>query len=377
MPSIVVSAARFRSMLANRHITVEDAEERITTSVDLRALASENQPVEFKDLETLGKLFKRPWSCLLSDEEEVLPKPGRDNRTHANQKAPASPALLEEYEAASALLEAAIDLFPEHGYEVPDARITLETSADRAALEIRAFLNVSMDAQLEARDGYAALRLWVEALHRRGVYVLQRKLGDRTIRAFSRAEENQAVVVVDTADTPYARIYSAIHEYCHVVLRSTGICDLDDHRNVERYCNEVTAAVLLPDTLLDDERVGVREAIAAGLDDEHLIALSRQLRVSQAALLIRLRDRGSITQDLYDQLEANRQARRRRGNTQGGGSYYATKINRVGRRFARNVFGAVDDGALTRQDASALLDVGEHSVGRFRRELFAGETGAS
>ncbi|MGO4129934.1 ImmA/IrrE family metallo-endopeptidase [Janibacter sp. RAF52] len=376
MPSIVVSAARFRSMLANRHMTVEVAEERITTSVNLRTLASEDQPVEFKDLETLGKLFKRPWSCLLSDEEELLPQPNQDNRTHANQKAPASAALLEEYEAAADLLEAASDLFPELGYQVPDARITLETPADRAAQEIRSFLSVSVDAQLEARDGYAALRLWVESLHRRGVYVLQRKLRDETIRAFSRAEGDQAVVVVDTTDTAYARSFSVLHEYCHVILRSTGICDLDDHRSVERYCNEVTAAVLLPDALLDDERVGVREAIAAGLDDEQLIGLSRHLRVSQAALLIRLRDRGSISQGLYDQLEASRQARRHQGGTKGGGSYYSTAINRVGRRFARNVFGAVDDGALTRQDAGALLGVGEHSVDRFRSELFAGEAGA-
>ncbi|MGO4244689.1 ImmA/IrrE family metallo-endopeptidase, partial [Janibacter sp. RAF20_2_2] len=246
----------------------------------------------------------------------------------------------------------------------------------RAAQEIRSFLSVSVDAQLEARDGYAALRLWVESLHRRGVYVLQRKLRDETIRAFSRAEGDQAVVVVDTTDTAYARSFSVLHEYCHVILRSTGICDLDDHRSVERYCNEVTAAVLLPDALLDDERVGVREAIAAGLDDEQLIGLSRHLRVSQAALLIRLRDRGSISQGLYDQLEASRQARRHQGGTKGGGSYYSTAINRVGRRFARNVFGAVDDGALTRQDAGALLGVGEHSVDRFRSELFAGEAGA-
>lgn len=376
MPTIVVSAARFRSMLANRHLTVEDAAERVKTSISLRALASDDQPVEFTDLEALGKLFKRPWSCLLSDEEEVLPQPGRDNRTHANQKAPASAALLEEYEAAAALLEAATDLFPGHGYQVPAARITLETPADRAAQETRSFLSVSVDAQLEAKDGYAALRLWIESLHRRGVYVLQRKLGDETIRAFSRAEGDQAVVVVDTTDTAYARIFSALHEYCHVILRSTGICDLDDHRSVERYCNEVAAAVLLPDALLNDQRVDVRAAIAAGLDDEHLIALSHHLRVSQAVLLIRLRDRGSIPQDLYDQLEASRQARRSRGSKKGGGTYYSTAINRVGRRFARNVFGAVDEGALIRQDAGALLDVGEHSVDRFRRELFAGETGA-
>lgn len=376
MPTIVVSAARFRSLLANRHMTADEIAGRVATAVDVRDLAVEDQPVEFDDLVLLGKLFKRPWSYLLSDEEEHLPQPGRDNRTFANQRLPASATLLEEYEAASALLDTAAELFPEHGYEVPAVQVTPETEAAIAASQIRAFLNVSLDDQLTVKDEYEALRLWVAALHRRGVYVSQRRLNDETIRAFSRAEGDQAVLVVDTGDTPYARIFSVLHEYCHVVLRSTGICDLDDHRDVERYCNQVAATIILPEALLDHELMGVKPAVAAGFDTGALKILSHRYRVSQAALLIRLRDRGSISQELYDQLEADRQGRRPSQKSKSGGRYYATAINKVGRRFAHNVFGAVDEGVLTRQDASALLDVGEHSVGRFRRELFAGESEA-
>jgi len=375
VPTIVVSAARFRSMLANRHWSIDEVAGRTATDVDVRDLALQDQRVEFADLVTLGKLFKRPWSYLLSDEVERFPDLGQDNRTVANQRMPASAELLEEYEAAAAVLEAAEELFPAQTYEVPSARITRDTPAAESASLIRAFLDVTLEEQLAVKDEFAALRLWIAALHRRGVYVAQRRLRDKTVRAFSKAEGGQAVIVVDTGDTPYARIFSALHEYCHVVLRTTGICDLDEHRDVERYCNEVAAAALLPSDLLDRELAGSSFGVSPEVDDDRLIRLSHHLRVSQAALLIRLRDRGTISQDTYEELEGRRQSRRP-GKKAKGGQYYPTAINKVGRRFARNVFGAVDEGAIDRQDAGALLGVREHSVERFRAELFAGEADA-
>ncbi len=87
--------------------------------------------------------------------------------------------------------------------------------------------------------------------HATGVYVAQRRLRDDTIRAFSKVVGERAVIVVNTGDTAYARIFSALHEYCHLTLRTAGICDLDDHSAVERYCNAVAAGVLLPGELLD------------------------------------------------------------------------------------------------------------------------------
>lgn len=360
-------------MLANRHWSVEDVAERVATEIDVRGLLEHDQAVEFAGLVALGKVFKRPWAYMLSDEVETFPTIGQDNRTVANQRVPASAELIEEYEAAAALLGAASEMFPEYGYEIPPRPLTRDTPAPESARLIRAFLDVAPTAQLSARDEFAALRLWVAALHRRGVYVAQRRLKDPTVRAFSKAQGGQAVIVVDTGDTPYARIFSALHEYCHVVLRSTGICDLDEHRDVERYCNEVAAATLLPSDLLDQELDGVTFGLSAEVDDHRLIRLSHHLRVSQAVLLIRLRDRGIISQAIYEVMEGRRQLRRP-GQKTPGGQYYPTTINRVGRRFARNVLGAMEEGAIDRQDASALLGVGEHSVDRFRAELFAGDS---
>lgn len=358
-------------MLANRHKTAAQVASEVPTQVSLLALEAADTEVDFADLQALAKYFKKPWSYLLQDEAEVFPNLGQDNRTYANQQVPVSPDLLAEFEAARAMLYAAIELFPDDRYEVPPTVITPSMSASVAAGHIRAFLDVSIEEQLGTSDEYSALRLWVDALQRRGLYVSQRRLRDRTIRAFSTTLYNQALIVADTGDTPYARIFSVLHEYCHVILRSTGICDLEQHSTIELYCNDVAAEVLMPATLLNREMAGVQLGDDSDADDDELRRLSHRLRVSQAALLIRLHQTGVLTDDAYEAMERRRRARRAKEKSKGG-QFYATAINRVGRRFARNVFGALADGAINRADAGALLGVGEHLVNRFRTELYAG-----
>lgn len=368
MPHVRVSAERFRSLLTNRRLTADDVADRVIATIRPHDLLEEDMDVEFEDLEKFAKLFSRPWSYLLIDEAEVYPDAGSDNRTFANQRVLFSPELLAELQAADRMLETASDLFSLDGYRAPTVP-SGGVPAVQLSADIRELLGVSVDDQLAAKDEYAALRLWVAAIHSQGVYVSQRGLVDPTVRAFSKTRDGQAVIVVSTKDDPYPRIFSAIHEYCHVTLHSTGVCDLMDHSRVERYCNEVTAGVLLPSEALD--RVLTPGTFTGDQDalDATLKSLSGQLHVSQQALLIALRDRQTISHELYEDMEIRRAARRKGGKKKPGGDYYRTAINKVGRLYAHRVVEAVREGEIDRQDASALLGVGEHSVGTFVREL--------
>lgn len=373
MPKVRVSAERFRSLLANRNMTADMLSAKVSTAVRLHDLALADHEVEFEDLVKLAKVFSRPWSYLLIDAAEVYPSAGSDNRTHSNQRVALSAELLAELQMADLMLDAAGDLFPGEGYRTPRVP-SGAVPAVQLAREIRAFLAVSVDEQLGAKDDFAALRMWISAINSRNVYVSQRSLSDPTVRAFSKVKGDQAVIVVSTKDEPHPRIFSLIHEYCHVTLHSTGICDLLDHSNIERYCNEVTAGVLLPLSLLDrlltpGQFSGTDEAA-----DEALRMLSRRAHVSQQALLIALRDRYVISQEKYDQMEARRAARRpgSKKKSDGGPTYYTVAINKVGRMFAHRVVDAMRDGTVDREDASVLLGVGEHNVGNLVHELTSG-----
>lgn len=369
MAKVMVSAHRFRSMLANRHRSVEDVAAAVVLSVDPSELHSADTELTFDDLQALSGFFKRPWSYLLIDEAEVFDAAGHDNRSVLNQRRPLSPAILDEVDAVAEMLAAASELFPGTRYEIPPSRISPDTPADTAGSAIREFLAVSVHQQLACRDDFEALRLWVDALQDRGVYVSQRPLRAQAIRAFSRIAGEQAVVVVDTGDSAYARIFSLIHEYCHVILRSAGLCDLDDHSAIERHCNATAAAVLMPASLVSQVAEGKTFGTSPDADDSLIKDLSRELRVSQAALLIRLRELGVLREPAYEALEARRVGRRRDEVKTPGGTYYPPRINRVGRRYARNVFTALDDGLIDRQDASALLEIGEHLLKTYRGEL--------
>ena len=248
-------------------------------------------------------------------------------------------------------------------------RITSDSPPSAAGNAIRAFLGVSAEQQLSTKDGFETLRLWSEALQERGVYVSQRRLRDETIRAFSRITGDQAVVVVDTGDTAYARVFSLIHEYCHVILRSTGVCDLDDHSAIERRSNAVAAATLMPPALVRDALAGRRFGSSEQDDDRLLQSLSRKVGVSQQALLIRLLELGVLGEEAFDALEDRRSRRRADQEKAPGGTYYPPRINRVGRAYARNVLGALDERRIDRQDASALLEIGEHLFGSYRQAL--------
>lgn len=369
MARVIVSALRISSMLANRNRSVSDAASALSLSVHLQELVSEDSEVSFEDLVALGRYFKKPWSYILIDGSEVFDSVGQDNRSIGNLRRPLSPELLDAVEAVNVMLAAAADLFSDTRCEVPPTRITPDTSPETAGAVIRDFLGVSVEKQIRTHDEFEALRVWTEALQARGIYVSQRRLQDETVRAFSRVAGDHAVVVLDTGDTAYARAFSLLHEYCHVILRSTGLCDLSDQSRLERHCNAVAAATLMPRSLVASKLAGRRFDDSPDAADNLIRDLSHELRVSQAALLIRLRELGVLNQAAYDALEDRRAARRAGSVKNSGGTYYPPRINRVGRRYARNVFSVLDDGLIDRQDASALLEIGEHLLSTYHEEL--------
>lgn len=369
MPKVVVSAKRFASMLANRNLELRHFSDGLQVQVDLERLVTEDLQIEFDDVLELAKRFKRPWPYLLADVEEQPPRHIRDNRTFLNRRHPLSAEVVDQILAVESMLEVASELFRDVRYEVPDDRGTFGTSADAAAKSIRAFLSISARDQIETQGDYGALRMWSDALQARGVYVSMRRLNDPTVRAFSIATDQHAVVVADTQDGPNARVFSLIHEYMHIVLRSEGLCDLSDHADIERHCNAVAALVLMPDNVLAAElTTGHRWEESLDDDERELGRLAGRLGVSKASLLIRLRDFGALSQPAFESLEARRQERRGPEKAKGG-QYYPAAINKVGRRFARNVIGAFEQGDLNRPDASVLLEIPEHNFDRFRHEL--------
>lgn len=356
-------------MLSNRGMNAAQCAEGLPVEIDLDALVRADQELPFEDVIALAARFKKTWPYLLIDSPEVL-KYGRDNRTFANRATPLSAELVDQHARVEAMLQWAGELFPEIAVELPAKAIGTGTRESVAANVIRQLLGVSYDEQVAANGSYGALRLWSEALQNIGVYVQMRRLDDPTVRAFSIVAGEQAAVVADTRDLPIARVFSLLHEYVHVVLRSAGICDLDDQEVIERYCNAVAALVLMPTALVRRElppRARWGESVAD--DEDRVSGLASKLGVSKASLLIRLRQLNVLSDGAYEVLEERRAGRPGADDSKGGGNYHRNAINKVGRRFASRVIGAYESRTIDRRDASAMLEIPEHNLSNFTVEL--------
>jgi Zn-dependent peptidase ImmA (M78 family) len=338
------------------------------TTCDLHALAERDQPVELDDLEAIARFFSRPWPYLLIDEPEAPPAVGRDHRRRPGGITSLSDELLEALRLSDEQLATIIDLFPDEFIQTVDADIG-SGSVETAGTALRRFLNVTIDQQVSAREEFRALRIWIDALDARGIYVAQRKFNDTSVRAFSLYRDAHALAVLDTGDSASARSFSLLHEFVHLQMRSDGLCDLDERSSIERWCNAVAAATLMPPALLQRPDMNLLRGRPEVADDA-LRAKAKEVGVSQLALLIRCRDLGLVNEEQYEGLFLRWSHRWSSTTpTSRGGDFYVNAVNRVGRRYARHVLGALGEDVITRQDAAAALDVREHQLNRLARQL--------
>lgn len=375
MAVIIIDSSLVRSMLEHRRKDVKDVAAKLKLRGDFGQIASTNTEVSFEDIKQIAAYFKKPWSYMLKEGPEKIPDFGHDNRTLNNRQTAISSEMLTELKLAEYRLDSAAELFPDFKVLWPNVKLNSRTDVEKTAEIVREFLEVSVDEQLKSGSKHAALNLWVDALQAKGVYVSQRKLVDDTVRAFSIQRNGYGLIVVDT-EYPYARIFSLLHEYCHILMHSAGICDLELlHNGRERYCNEFAASVMLPRSLLSNQLKGFKFSGTVEEDEETIKKLSEHFRISQASLLIRLKNMGHLDEKYYQQLEIRRRNRKSIPKKVKGGSYYASAIASAGKRFAQNVVGALSEGTINRTDASVLLGVGEHVIDRFQRELFTSPGG--
>jgi Zn-dependent peptidase ImmA (M78 family) len=227
----------------------------------------------------------------------------------------------------------------------------------------RKLLGITLEEQLSWRDavGYAALRRWTDAVEHLGVLVTQTgEVNLDLMRGFASNSESVPAIVLNVADDPRARAYTAIHELGHLALQVRR----EAPNNAERWCEEFAGNVLMPPDSLA-ERFG---ATSGSLIDR-VDTLARDFSVTPAAAAIRCIRYALIGQPDGEVLMNQIRGRRRSREGVGGGNYYSTQIGRIGPSFIRLVFSALENQALTYPSASTLLGVKVNNFDRLRGYL--------
>lgn len=364
MGMIDVSAARVRSLLRNRAGVVETLSPALATRVLDQAQAGGDGKFRISHVELveLASAIKRPWSYLLIEQEEPSMSERGDFRRHATPAATELSMTVANAIADSlAILDVAEELFPNDSVRLPTAVVTTNSSTEDSGRALRAHLVTGSADPPSHPDEWALLRLWSDRIHASGIYYSTRPLKDPTVRGFSVREGRHAMAVVDSADSSAARLFTAVHEIAHIWLGAPGICGYEDDDAVERWCNRVAAACLLPRSIMrtaDWSTIGSGDRSA----DQVLAEFCNAIGVSQQAVLIRAQELGLLGDDQYFTLERRRASRRRTSESASGGNFYRNVASRLSWGFAKGVVQLYESSRIDRFEAAASLGVSDWQV---------------
>ncbi|MGB8315472.1 MAG: ImmA/IrrE family metallo-endopeptidase, partial [Aestuariivirga sp.] len=261
----------------------------------------------------IAALFKRPLAVFYMAEppvrfsvmRDLRRLPGTDGRRY-------SPALQMEIRAANERRELALELTSDLQEKLTPFSLvaTVREDPELVGSRIRDALGVTRELQTRWRDndGRAAFNAWRNRIEAAGALVFQTtRFAIEEASGFAIAAETLPVIAVNRKDALTRRTFSLLHELAHLMVRVSGVSDLETDANrppedqrIEVFCNHVAAAALMPvDALLEEHAVMAQGARSIRWSDLEISELARQYNVSREALLRRLLTFDRTTADFY------------------------------------------------------------------------------
>lgn len=331
-------------------------------------------------LRKLAKVYKRPLSVFFLPEPPPQPEPIHDFRRLPDQEPPpTSPALRLEIRRAYRRRLIASELLHEQLARPPLVEIpraALNEDPEYVGQVARNWLNVRLEDQFRWSGAYKPLNEWISAFEHRGILVFQTsKVPLKEMRGFSLSEPHLPVIVLNANDPPRGRVFSLLHEFTHLMLNLSGLCEPErvswrartQDESVEVFCNHAAGAALVParDLLRQPSVEENRQRLE--WDDETLSFLADLFTVSREVILRRMLILERTTHEFYEQKRAQFQEEYRRiaerreeeeeGEERRYPPYYRVIVRNVGRAFARLVVDAFERDRITPAEVSDYLGI--------------------
>jgi Zn-dependent peptidase ImmA (M78 family) len=331
----------------------------------------ESRPT-INQLRTLAGIYKRPLAVFYLPEPPQEPEALRDYRRLPDATKPGeSPELREEIRRAMFRREVVLELADVWEDAPPhlEASASLRENPERVGARIREILGVSVNEQADWASEWVALRNWRFALEETGVLVFQASgIALREMRGFSLAERPFPVIVLNVKDRPRGRIFTLLHEFTHILLNDSGLCDLEEHeprppelQRIERFCDRVAAAALVPrDDFLAQPLVAEKANRPEAWDWYDLRELASRYEVSLETLLGRLLTLEKIDEAFYWRTLRGLQRRYKQKSTSTssrGPAPPLKAVNNAGQLFSQLVLDSYNEERITASDLSDYLEV--------------------
>jgi Zn-dependent peptidase ImmA (M78 family) len=335
----------------------------------LQALEDNQETPTFAKLLDMADLYKRPVSLFYLKKPPKGWQPIQDFRRLPGAEGGFSPGLTYAIRQARERREVALAIRNELNEPVREfaLRATLATNVETLGVRIREFLEVGEAQQQKfARKAFEGWRAAIEAKDIL-VFVVPR-LKIKEMRGTALAETTLPVILINGKDRGNGRVFTLLHEFCHLALRQSGVSNVGGDRNdapnpnVEKFCNAVAAAALMPSEWLLREHLVANKGSTKTWDDDELDALARRFGVSPEAVLRRLLTLGRTTQTFYDSKRAVFQKfyddlEEKKDKSTGGPEYHLAVLGQLGRTFTQLVFQGYHDRYFTLRDVAGLLNM--------------------
>ncbi len=351
-----------------RGFEVKEAAKKIRIKEDkLQRAESGEEPLTFPQLRRAAWVYRRPTAIFFLEETPPSLQIPEFRRLPSHEYDELSPELRLEVRKIHQRRKAANEL-EEYAPEFDWSFIgSISTKQDPEALgqEIRRILGIPEDFPVRL-GRYQAFNYWRESIERLGTLVfLITGVEVEEMRGLTIAEKPFPIIAVNRKDPPEARSFSLLHEFCHILLAESSLCEIYDTQlgtghaawEIERFCNHVAGATLVPrDKLLQYPPVRQHAKDYAWSDDE-LTTFARRFRVSREVILRRLLILEKTTSDFYREKRQEWMSQRRlqKKSTRFGQPGHKRVLQVQGATFTNLVLTAFEKDAITAGDVSELL----------------------
>jgi Zn-dependent peptidase ImmA (M78 family) len=318
-----------------------------------------------KQLESFARATYTPIGYLFLPEPPVEKIPIPDFRTPSNERiGHPSPDLLDTIYVCQQRQEWFRNYARTTG-EKPLAFVGSACVQDEviaAAARIRTALGFDINQRRQMPTWTDALRHFIEQADGLGILVMcngvvhnnnYRHLDPKEFRGFAMADDLAPLVFVNGADTKAAQMFTLAHELAHIWLGQSAVSDSQPtilpNEQVERWCNQVAAELLVP---LEAMR---SEYNSESILPEETTRLARRFKVSTLVILRRILDVGGLNQQEFWGAYHAEVERLRTIPRSSGGNFYLTQAARVSKRFAAALVTSTLEGQTRYNDAFRML----------------------
>jgi Zn-dependent peptidase ImmA (M78 family) len=328
-----------------------------------------------------------------------LPEPPKDfaplrdfRRLRDAEEEPISANLAFHIRSAYDRRELALELFQELDSEPQrfPLKATIRDDPEQVGRSIREFLKVDSESQQRAARQGRAFDFWRRRLEENDVLVFlisgpHWSVDLKEMRGFTIAMPELPVIVVNGRDDSQGgKAFTLIHELCHVLLGESAISNgAGDYptlkpadRSIERFCDTVAAATLMPRELV----LSFREAAGSGVrewSDAELRRISRAIGASRQALLLRFVTLKRASWEHYKEWEEVFEEEYRQRAEDRAQEKKSVPIKRHvmvmswnGRGFTRLVLRSYYDQRITLNDVSSYLGAKVKHIPALERAAF-------